>query len=504
MRIIGLTGSIACGKSTVSAFLSQHGFPVIDGDRISRDLTVAGSPAMEEIRRIFGPEVLYEDGSLNRRRLGRIIFSNDAARKQLDDLMAPFLLSETKAGIEKARAGDAVLCFLDMPLLFEKGYDRLCDSVWTVWLPQDLQMQRLMDRDGFTPEEAHRRINAVLSSDEKAARSNRVIDNSGSLEDTYTEISDYILEELFEAQKAVHSTPPESCYPSAAAFASPLSQPSGFQQASATAAPAPPVTMQRPGKSSHHSNRKSAWRMPIWLKSSLIVLSALVMIGFTSLMLMNAYLTRRQEDHISDQRHIDMQYPLSFRDLIEKYAAEYNLSPAYVAAIIRNESSFQTKAESGVGARGLMQLMPDTAEWIAGKLKVSGYAFERMYDPESNIRFGCWYLNYLSRLFLGDPVSVTAAYHAGQGQVKIWLSDPFLSADGYKISLSSLPDGPTKSYAERVIRDYGIYQEKHFTPYIIPSNPAGNVSNILRCCILRQQQYHHIYPVFENASGSSL
>ena len=80
-------------------------------------------------------------------------------------------------------------------------------------------------------------------------------------------------------------------------------------------------------------------------------------------------------------------------------------------------------AESSVGARGLMQLMPDTAEWIAGKKKVSGYAFERMYDPESNISFGCWYLRYLANLFHGDPVCVSCAYHAGQGQVTAWLSD---------------------------------------------------------------------------------
>ena len=86
-----------------------------------------------------------------------------------------------------------------------------------------------------------------------------------------------------------------------------------------------------------------------------------------------------------------------------------------------------------------------------------------MNDPESNVRFGCWYLNYLSRLFLGDPVAVTAAYHAGQGQVKVWLSDPLLSDDGYTLPLSALPEGPTKNYAGRVTRDYGIYQEKYFS-----------------------------------------
>ena len=118
-----------------------------------------------------------------------------------------------------------------------------------------------------------------------------------------------------------------------------------------------------------------------------------------------------------------------------------------------------------------MQLMPDTAEWIAHKLQLSGYAFERMLDPESNIRFGCWYLNYLSRLFRGDPVAVTAAYHAGQGQVKVWLSDPLLSEDGYTLTQASLPEGPTKNYVGRVTRDYGIYQEKYFTPVELPADP---------------------------------
>ena len=498
MRVIGLTGSIACGKSTVSAFLSSRGFPVIDGDRISRDLTVAGSPAMEKIRRTFGPDVFYEDGSLNRRKLGRIVFSDDNARRKLDDLMAPFLLSETRAGIEKARAAGAPLCILDMPLLFEKGYDRLCDAVWTVWLPQDLQMQRLMERDGYTQEESRRRIDSVLSSDEKASRSDRVIDNSGTIEETYETVSGYIQEELSIERTAARNT-----FPVNVTSSPDSSVPSPFSGYTQSAFSYEPVTMQRPGRSAHHTERKAAWRMPVWLKSALIAAAALIMIGFTSLMLMNAYLTRRQEEHISEQQKIDLQYPLAYRDLIEQYAAEYNLSPAYVSAIIRNESTFQPRAESGVGARGLMQLMPDTAEWIAGKLKVSGYAFERMYDPESNIRFGCWYLNYLSRLFLGDPVSVTAAYHAGQGQVKTWLSDPFLSEDGYSMPLASLPDGPTKSYTGRVIRDYGIYLEKYFSPDIFPPDSVGSVSISGRTGLVSQQQYHHFHPILQNASCPS-
>ena len=152
MRIIGLTGSIACGKSTVSNYLSSLGYPVIDGDRLSREITVPGSPVLQSLYQQFGESIFYEDGSLNRRRLNRIVFSDPSALSALDRIMAPFLLSATKNRIEQARSTGASLCFLDMPLLFEKGYDKLCDTVWTVWLPTGIQIQRLSERIRFLSE----------------------------------------------------------------------------------------------------------------------------------------------------------------------------------------------------------------------------------------------------------------------------------------------------------------------------------------------------------------
>ena len=95
-------------------------------------------------------------------------------------------------------------------------------------------------------------------------------------------------------------------------------------------------------------------------------------------------------------------------------------------------------------------------------MKISGYAFDRMYDPQSNIRFGCWYLRYLSGLFRGDPVCVACAYHAGQGQVTAWLSDPALSDDGVTLHLERMADGPTKTYVGRVTKAYGIYQALYY------------------------------------------
>ena len=460
MRIIGLTGSIACGKSTVSSYLASRGCPVVDGDRLSRELTAPGSPVNGLIRSSFGDSVFFEDGSLNRRCLGQLIFSDPLARRNLDALMAPYLMSLTRQRIDELRSSGAPLCILDMPLLFEKGYDRLCDSVWTVWLPENIQVSRLMARDGYSYKEAQSRIRSVLSSDEKASRADRVIDNSGPVDHTIDIVSELLAEELgFSGKSAFRrsrSEAPESrgVYPAS----DPVSPPESYARPEAAVR-------------SRRSPRKASWSMPVWLRSSLIAAAAILAVGITALLMMNAYLHRCEETHIAEQNAIDRNYPLFYRDLIDTYAEEYNLAPAYVAAIIMNESSFQPHAESGVGARGLMQLMPDTAEWIAGKLQVSGFAFERMYDPESNILFGCWYLNYLSRLFLGDPVAVTAAYHAGQGQVKVWLSDPNLSENGYTLSLSSLPDGPTKKYAGRVTRDYGIYKEKYFSVDQFPAGP---------------------------------
>ncbi len=501
MRIIGLTGSIACGKSTVSAYLVSRGVPVVDGDRLSRELTAAGSPVLEELRQAFGPEIFYDDGSLNRRRLGRIVFSDPRAREQLDNLMAPHLFSLTRQRIDEIRASGAPLCVLDMPLLFEKGYDRLCDEVLTVWLPEDLQRSRLMERDGYTAEEADARIRSVLSSDEKAARSDRVIDNSGTMENTRRIVSEYLEDAL--AAASASSRPRRSNPAASARSAAPYSQFTPAQPYAPAAVPAAaPEGFVRPESArARKKPKKAAWVLPEWLKVSLIAAAAVLMVGVTALLLMNAHLTRCAEQHAQEQANIDYQYPLQYRDLIEQYAAEFNLSPAFVSAVIRNESSFRPTVESGDGARGLMQLMPDTAEWIARKLQVSGYAFERMYDPASNIRFGCWYLNYLSKLFLGDPVAVTAAYHAGQGQVKVWLSDPLLSEDGYSLSLASLPDGPTKNYAGRVTRDYGIYQAKYFSPDQLSADADAAPAAVSGEGSRNRQQHHHRDPVFQNADG---
>ena len=151
-------------------------------------------------------------------------------------------------------------------------------------------------------------------------------------------------------------------------------------------------------------------------------------------------------------------YPRKYDEYVTYYAGKYQIDPYILYSIIRTESNFNPQAESNVGARGLMQLMPDTAEWIAGKIGDSNYSFDHLYDAETNIRYGCWYLNYLSKLFRGDAVLVSSAYHAGQTTVTHWLSDKGISSDGVTIPVDKLPDGPTKQYAGRVTTSYGIYE----------------------------------------------
>ena len=184
MRTIGLTGSIACGKSNVSAALRDLGAAVVDGDLLSRELTAPGGKALPAIRQAFGGGVFHGDGTLNRRALGDMVFASGEDRARLDSLMQPLLRSLILRRMEEARAGGAKICVLDMPLLYEAGLDALCDTVWCVHLPRDEQIRRLMARDGLTLPQAEARLRSQLSSDEKAARARVVIDTSGSIDET--------------------------------------------------------------------------------------------------------------------------------------------------------------------------------------------------------------------------------------------------------------------------------------------------------------------------------
>ncbi len=200
MRTIGLTGGIACGKSNVSSELRRLGAFVIDGDVISRELTAPGGAALPAIREAFGGSVFAAPDVLDRKALGALIFSDNAARERLDAVMQPLILREILRRMDEARAKGEALCVLDMPLLYEKGLDRLCDAVWCVSLPEETQLERLMARDGIGREAALARVRSQMDAREKARRADVVIDTSGSIGYTTSLVGPLYQRELDQAR----------------------------------------------------------------------------------------------------------------------------------------------------------------------------------------------------------------------------------------------------------------------------------------------------------------
>ncbi len=151
-------------------------------------------------------------------------------------------------------------------------------------------------------------------------------------------------------------------------------------------------------------------------------------------------------------------YPMKMEAQIRERAAEFELDPARVAAVIYCESSFDPEAVSNVGARGLMQIMPTTGEWLATKFPDIDYqSADQLFDPTINMRFGCWYLSWLIDRYDGDIIKSTAAYHTGQGNVDEWLKDVANSQDG--VSLDAIPSSATGTYVTRVVAAYDAYKE---------------------------------------------
>jgi dephospho-CoA kinase len=185
MKIIGLTGGIASGKSTVSRALQDLGAIVIDADEVAHTIIEPGKPAWEDIVEHFGSEVLNPDQTIDREKLGAIVFNDPERLQELNQITHPRVGEQFKQMIKniKSQQADAVL-FIEVPLLYETHMDRICDEVWVVWVDEETQIQRLMKRDGLSREDALKRIDAQMSLDEKARRADFVIDNRFSIEET--------------------------------------------------------------------------------------------------------------------------------------------------------------------------------------------------------------------------------------------------------------------------------------------------------------------------------
>ncbi len=193
--ILGLSGGIGSGKSTVTRILTELGATSIDADTIVHEQQAAGRPMLKEIATVFGDGVIAADGSLDREALGAIVFRDDEARAQLGNIVHPPVIAEMMRRAKTAVEANDPLVVLDIPLLFEgrisgRGSGAIMDFDETlcVWVSRDVQVERTMSRDDCDASEAERRIAAQLPIDEKREMADHVIDNSGSLEATHAQV----------------------------------------------------------------------------------------------------------------------------------------------------------------------------------------------------------------------------------------------------------------------------------------------------------------------------
>ena len=188
MYIIGLTGGIATGKSTVSVMLAELGAYIIDADEIARFVVMPNQPAWHDIVAQFGNEVLLPDGAINRKFLGEKVFNDKIQRLSLEKITHHYIEEEVKNSLTNAEQLGKRIVVLDMPLLFEVGWQKMVNEIWVVWVQQDVQVSRLMARDNLSQKQASDRINTQINLAEKVKQADVVIDNNFDREYVRTQV----------------------------------------------------------------------------------------------------------------------------------------------------------------------------------------------------------------------------------------------------------------------------------------------------------------------------
>jgi len=192
--VIGLTGGIATGKSTVTKMMKRLGVPVIDADQIARQVVEPGRSAYQAVIKQFGEDILLDNGQINRPKLGSIVFADKEKREQLNQIVHPAVRQEMLQLRDQYIERGVKSVVLDIPLLFESKLTNMVDKVIVVYVPKQLQLKRLINRDQFTEPEALQRINAQLPTIEKAKQADAVIDNRYTKENTFLQLK-YILQQ---------------------------------------------------------------------------------------------------------------------------------------------------------------------------------------------------------------------------------------------------------------------------------------------------------------------
>jgi dephospho-CoA kinase len=200
--ILGVTGGIASGKSTVVRLLGALGAVVVSADELAREAVRPGSPTLAQLAERFGPGILRSDGSLDRQRMATLVFADPAARAALNRITHPAIAALAEARLRELVRQQAPLIVYEAPLLFEAGADKRVDAVLVVRIDERLQLERLMVRDSLDEAQARSRIAAQMPQAEKAARADYVIDNSGLPEETAARVR-----ELFDRLMAATAAP---------------------------------------------------------------------------------------------------------------------------------------------------------------------------------------------------------------------------------------------------------------------------------------------------------
>jgi len=186
--VLGLTGGIASGKSTVSAYLHELGAEIIDADLIARQVVAPESEGLKQIKETFGLEMIKSTGELDRARLGALVFDKPELLAKLTAITGPLVNKEILRQLKDAREKKVKLVVLDIPLLFETGYDKYCNQVMVITIPPALQIQRLMLRNDLTKVEAKKRLASQMSQSKRDKLADVLIDNSKSVEETYQQV----------------------------------------------------------------------------------------------------------------------------------------------------------------------------------------------------------------------------------------------------------------------------------------------------------------------------
>ena len=522
-KYIIITGQIASGKSSISELIKNRNknYLVLDADDQIKELYKRGAELYKVLVNEFGDSILNEKGNISKAKLRRTVFLNDENREKLNELTHPVIL---KNMVSLAKESEADVVFLQIPLLNEsinilKKLVNI-DEIWNITASDEVRFNRLMSRKGMTEEIAHRimEIQSDFESDdfdilsienngdyeELNNKLNLLFDNScikeekkigffgrfkknkkeeieelnEESEDTSEEESDVrkVSEDEIITEKKVEENAEESLVENENNSERLLQtiftneqktenidlkeiEENDLEKTKLTdLSPLREDKIEKIENDIKNSveetldeeinedNGKKKKKMKIWKKILLSIVSFLIIIN--ALFLGAIY-------------YGGVNYPVNYLEEIQKYSNEYGVDPKVVLAIMRVESNFKTDATSKVNAKGLMQVLPDTAKHVAKLLNIDANSID-LNDAETNIKIGTYYIKYLMQNF-SNMDTVYAAYNGGIGNVNTWLKDSKYSSDG--VSLYNIPSSETKHYVNKVnkaLKAYEILYGKEF------------------------------------------